>query len=96
MSVGVAEIDSATTVVTIDLAGLGTSRVGPVLQVHFFNPTKACIEIFLRNEKCEMLDRDMFIGLEVIYRDVVRQIDDQKMHKSPGFGKSKDLRKKFG
>src|SRR5687768_3753545 len=96
MSVRIAEINSAAAVVPVDLTRFGTCRVGPEFQPHLFYPPKGRIELVLRNEKRKMLYRDMLRGFKEVDRYIVRQIDNQKMIETPGFGKPEDVRQKSG
>ena len=83
MAVGVLEIDAAAAEMTVDAAGLLFCGIGPDLTRALADACERAVELFLADEKREVLQCDRLgLGRQVIDRDVVGEIDDEKPHEA--------------
>lgn len=86
MAVRVREINAAAAVVAVYLTRLSAGGIGPKLDAEVANASKGSVKFFLSDKKREMLESDVIGRLKVVDRNIIRQINDQKMHKTPWLG----------
>ena len=73
--------------------GCFLGRVGPDFCRSLANAGERAVEFVLADEEGEVLQRDRFrFGRQIIDRDVVREIDDEKAHEPARRRQAEDLR----
>src|SRR6266568_5097674 len=94
--VRVGEVDAATAVVAVDLAGPGPAGVRPVRHVAPGDPPEDHVELVLADQERVVLGRDLSVGLVEVERDAVVRRRDQEPPEPGRGGQAEDLGEERG
>jgi hypothetical protein len=94
MTVGVLEIYSAATVVTVNFAGVALARVGPILESLPADTGKDLIKVVFAYQKGIVLRANLAVVLVEVEGDTVVELDDQHRSESGGTWQAQDFREK--
>src|SRR5262249_30052855 len=84
VAVGVAEVQAAASVVTIDLAAPRAARVGPIFDAALADASEDRVEVVLIDQKGIVLRRDLTVAVVEVERYAILELDDQERTEARG------------
>jgi hypothetical protein len=94
MSVGIVEVDAAAAVVVIDLTRSALARVGPMVEAAFDDPAEDLVELVLSDQERVVLRGNRVIGLVVVEREAVVDVNDEEGTEASRSREAQDLGEK--